>query len=82
MPVLRDVADAGLPPAPACASAVMSLPPSSIVPGGQRPHAHDRLDQLGLAVALDAGDARAPRRAWMVKRDVVEQRAAVGRPRR
>ena len=25
--------------------------------GGGLAHAHDRLDQLGLAVALDAGDA-------------------------
>ena len=35
----------------------MSSPPRSMVPGRQRAHPHDRLDQLGLAVALDAGDA-------------------------
>ena len=32
-------------------------PASSIVPRGDRPDAHDRVHQLGLAVALDAGDA-------------------------
>ena len=36
----------------------MSLPASSIDAAGQRPDAHDRVDQLGLAVALDAGDAQ------------------------
>ena len=38
------------------AQPVMSAPPSSTVPVDGA-HAHDRLDQLGLAVALDAGDA-------------------------
>jgi hypothetical protein len=42
----------------------------------QRAHAHDRLDQLGLAVALDAGDAE---HLAAVDRegDVLDQRPAV-----
>ena len=54
------------------------LPPSSIGPGGAGAHAHDRLDELGLAVALDAGDAEHLARVD-VEADVVEQRAAVRR---
>ena len=44
-------------------------------PGGERDHADDRLDQLGLAVALDAGDAE---HLTGVDRevDVAEHRAA------
>src|SRR3712207_7764117 len=33
------------------------LPAEQHRPGGQRAQAHDRVDELGLAVALDAGDA-------------------------
>ena len=36
---------------------VMSSPPSATVPVAARPQPDDALDQLGLAVALDAGDA-------------------------
>ena len=39
------------------ASSVMSSPSRVDGARGRRAHAHDRLDQLGLAVALDAGDA-------------------------
>ena len=39
-----------------CPSAPMSVPASTTDPVDGA-HAHDRLDQLGLAVALDAGDA-------------------------
>ena len=35
----------------------MSLPPTADRAGAGLAHAHDRLDELGLAVALDAGDA-------------------------
>ena len=47
-------------------------------PGCRRQHAHDRLDELGLAVALDAGDADdlAP---VDLEADVVDHCAAVGR---
>ena len=56
VPVLGDVADAVLPAAPrGPAREVLA----DQVDGArrQRPHPHDRLDQLGLPVALDAGDA-------------------------
>ena len=56
-------------------SSVMSRSPSRTVPAG-RPHAHDRLDQLGLAVALDPGDAE-HLAGVDGQRDVVEQRPAV-----
>ena len=77
--VLGDVADAALAP--------LRVDQRGDVAAAERDRAgwparsaHDRLDQLGLAVALDAGDAERPRRAWMVERDVVDDRA--GRRRR
>ena len=36
---------------------VMSLPSSTTRAAARPAHPHDRLDQLGLPVALDAGDA-------------------------
>ena len=57
VPVLGDVADAVPRAGAGWSRSVMSSSPSATVPAVGRPHAHDRLDQLGLAVALDAGDA-------------------------
>ena len=74
VPVLGDVADAGL-------AALAGVPARScpcrrgaIAPGRTRAHAHDRLDQLRLAVALDPGDAE-DLAAVDVERDVGEQAA-------
>ena len=51
----------GCGPRPASSTAwglapVMSRPSAAIVPGGRRAQAGDRVDQLGLAVAVDAGE--------------------------
>ena len=50
-------ADAGLAALAGSASRVMSSSPSTTTPLDGWQHADDGLDQLGLAVALDAGDA-------------------------
>ncbi len=78
VPVLGDVADALLAPA--------TGPPGGEVGAGEtdragleHPHAHDGLDQLGLAVALDPRDAE-HLAAVDRERDVLDERAAVGRP--
>ena len=60
VPVLGDEARGRPRGGPACSSAVMSVGAASHaarVPDGERPQAHDGVDELGLAVALDAGDA-------------------------
>ena len=75
MPVLRDVADAGLAAlAGRLAGEVLAAELDGA--GDARAHRHDRLDELGLTVALDAGDAE--HLALVdVEGDVVEQRAAL-----
>ena len=57
MAVGRDVADAGLVHRRAAGWPVTSVPPSVTVPDGRLAQADDRLDELVLAVAGDAGDA-------------------------
>ena len=73
--ILRDVADPALPALPRADARDVACPPSSTVPRVERLDADDRLEQLGLAVALDAGDAEdlAPVDG---ERDVVEQHPA------
>ena len=56
MAVLGDVREAGV-AALAHVERVTSRPPSAIVPRRDAAQPGDRLDELGLAVALDAGDA-------------------------
>ena len=55
--VLRDVAEPGLEVISARSRCVTSSPPTTTRPASGRAQAGERLDQLGLAVAVDAGDA-------------------------
>ena len=76
VPVLGDVADPGLAPVPGGQPG--DVPLAEPDGAGGRAQAHDRVDQLGLAVALDPGDAE--HLAGVDRqRDVLEHGPAVGR---
>ena len=57
LPVLGDVPEPGVEHLARRSACSTSLPATAIVPGSRVPQAGDRVDQLGLAVAVDAGDA-------------------------
>ena len=56
----------------AASAAVIVLPPTRIAPALDGAQPGDRLDELALAVAVDAGHARRSRRARTVQRHAVD----------
>ena len=80
VPVLGDEADPGLPDLPDVPLGDVHLVEGDD-PGGGLAHTHHHLDELGLAVALDPGDAD-DLAGVDGQRDVVEDPAAAGAPSR